>query len=270
MGLVFDSDIAKVYESWSHSPQGRTIEKSLEQLLVTLLDPKPGERVLDIGCGTGNHLLILSKLGLDVSGLDASPYMLNKARERLGHRSCLRMGIAEDLPFDDNEFDLAVLINTLEFLDDPIRALSEAGRVANRKVFVGVINSLSWHGLLKRTQGYLGEPLFGKAKFYNLWQVKSLLQMVYGDVPISWACTKKQPSFVEEISPFGKEFWRRQHHPFGCFLGISATMVYQVRTDNIPLKIRLKKAGQSLVGAKTLEDLKLSKGVHGDERGLSL
>ena len=270
MGLIFDNHIARIYESWHQSSHGQAIDRSIEQLLMALLDPRAGERVLDIGCGTGNHLLILSKLGLDVSGLDASPYMIYKAKARLGHRSSLKTGRAEDLPFDDNEFDIAVLINTLEFLDDPIQALHEAGRVAKRNVFIGVINSFSWNGLLRRIQGYLGDPLFGRAKFFNLWQLKSLLHLAYGRVPISWGCIRIRPSFIEDISPFAKDFWGRRQFPFGCFLGISATMLYGVKTDNLPVKISIKKARQSLIGAKTLEDAKRSKGVPGDERGLSV
>ncbi len=270
MGLIFDKNTARIYESWYQSSQGRAIDRSIEQLVLTLLDPKPGERVLDIGCGAGNHLIIFNKLGLDVSGIDASSHMIHKAEERLGQRCTLKTGTAEALPFDDNEFDLAVFINSLEFLDDPLQALREAGRVSNRRVFVGVINSLSWTGLLRRIQGYFGEPLFGRARFFSLWQLKSFLQMAYGPVPVSWGCIKVRPSFIEEMMPSGKPVWSWRHSPFGFFLGFSATMVYRHKMDNLPLKVRLKKASQSLMGARTIEDLKRSKGKHGDERGLSV
>jgi len=270
MGLIFDKNTARIYDSWYHSLHGRAIDRSIEQLILALLDPRPGERVLDIGCGTGNHLLIFSKLGLDVSGIDASPHMVDKARERLGQRCNLKIQAAENLPFDDNEFDLAVFINTLEFLDNPLQALREAGRVANRKVFIGVINSLSWNGLLRRVQGYLGDPLFGRARFYNLWQLKAFLYKAYGRVPISWDCARTRPSFIEGIRPFGRRLWDWKRCPFGSFLGISATMSYRFKTDNLPLKIKLKKASQSLIGANTIEDLNRCKGAHGNERGLSL
>ena len=115
MGLIFDENSAGFYESWRRSSQSRAIERSMEQLVLSLIDPEPGERVLDIGCGIGNHLLMFNKLGLNVSGVDASPYMVQEAKSRLGHRSTIKVGMAEDLPFDDNEFDLAVLVNTLEF-----------------------------------------------------------------------------------------------------------------------------------------------------------
>ena len=259
MGLIFDKNSAGFYESWRRSSQSRAIERSMEQLVLSLIDPEPGERVLDIGCGTGNHLLMFNKLGLNVSGVDASPHMVQEAKSRLGHRSTIKEGMAEDLPFDDNEFDLAVLVNTLEFLDKPLLALREAGRVANRKVFIGVLNSLSWNGILKRIQGYFGDPLFGQTTFYNLWQIKSLLQLAYGNVPISWQCIKIVPSFIEETIPLSKDFLGRKHSPFGFFLGLTATMVYRVKTDNLPLKAKLKTASQSLIAARTMKELNRNK-----------
>lgn len=242
MGLIFDKKTAQIYKSWYHSSQGRAIDGSIEQLVRTFLHPKPGNRVLDIGCGIGNHLIVFNRLGLDVSGIDASAHMIHKAEERLGHRCTLRTATAEALPFEDNEFDFAVFINSLEFMDDPLQALREAGRVAHKKVFIGVINSLSLSGLLRRIQGYLGDPLFSRSRFYNLWQIKSLLQMAYGPVPVSWGCIKTRPSFVEEPLPSKKRSWDGKHSPFGFFLGFSATMEYRVKTDNLPLKIKIKKA----------------------------
>jgi hypothetical protein len=178
--------------------------------------------------------------------------------------------MAEDLPFDDNEFDLAVLITTLEFLDDPLQALKEAGRVANRKVFVGVLNSLSWNGLKKRVQGMVSDTLFGRARFYNFWALKSLIRQAYGPVPISWSCCRVCPSLVDDMVPFGKTFWDSKRSPFACFLTMSATMVYRVKADSLPLRIRMKEATHTLICAQTLEDLNHSKGAHRDERGLSV
>ena len=253
MGLIFDQNTLGFYDSWRRSHQSRTIDRSIEPLVVSLLDPQPGERVLDIGCGTGNHLIMFSKMGLDVSGVDASSQMLAKARARLGHKSNFKIGMAEDLPFDDNEFDLAVLINTLEFMDNPLSALREAGRVAKKKIFIGVFNSFSWNGFLKTIQGYFGDPLFAQARLYNLWQLKSLLKLAYGTVPISWQCIRIMPSFIEDTFSFNRNAKSCKQSPFGFFLGLSATLVYRFETDNLPLKVRLKTAGHSLMGIKTLQ-----------------
>lgn len=257
MGVIFDKKIADAYEAWRRSAEGRAIEKTAEETIIALLDPKPGERVLDIGCGSGTHLLTLNRLGLNVSGIDASPYMISQAKERLGHRSHLRVGRAEDLPFDDNEFDLAVMINTLEFLDDPLQALREAGRVTNRKLFIGVINSFSWNGLHKRIQGYLGNPIFSHAKFYNLWKLKFLLQNAYGPVPMAWRCTHICPTLIDKLTPFCREAKNSRISPLGAFLGISAAMTYHVRTNNLLLKVGFKRARhpQPLIGGNSMEEL---------------
>ena len=250
MGIIFDKKDEQLYRSWYRSSEGRAIEGSIEQLIRTLLRPRPGERVLDIGCGAGNHLIVFKRMGLDVSGIDASPHMIHKAEERLGHRGALRTGIAESLPFEDNEFDLAVFINSLEFMDNPLQALREAGRVTKKKVFIGVINSLSRSGLLRRVQGYLGDPLFSRVRFYNLWQVKSLLQMAYGPVSVSWGCINTSSLWGERVSSPGKGFLDGKYALFAFFLGISATLEYRMKTDNLRLKIKLKKAGQPLMGSQ--------------------
>ncbi len=253
MGLIFDQTTLDYYDSWRRSHQNRTIENAMEPLLVSLLDPQPGERVLDIGCGTGTHLIMFSKMGLDVSGVDASPEMISKAKERLGHKSAFKVAMAEDLPFDDNEFDLAVLIHTLEFIDNPLSALREAGRVAKNKIFVGVLNSFSWNGFLKTLHGYFGDPLFAQARLYNLWQLKSLLKLAYGPVPISWQCIRIIPYFLEESLHLESDTTKYKHSPFGFFLGLSATLVYHYETSNLPLKVKFKTAGHSLMSLKTLE-----------------
>jgi len=262
MGIIFDKKDAQMYRSWYHSPEGRAIEGSMEQLIRTLLRPRPGERVLDIGCGSGNHLIVFNRMGLDVSGIDASAHMIQKAEERLGHCCGLKTGVAESLPYEDNAFDLSVFINSLEFMDNPLEALREAGRVTRKKVFIGVMNSFSWSGLSKKVQGYLGDPLFSRVRFYNLWQVKSLLQMAYGPVSVSWGCINTRFLGGESVISPGKGFRAGKYSPFAFFLGFSAILEYRMKTDALHLKVKLKKAGRPLMGAKTLENLKRDKGGH--------
>jgi ubiquinone/menaquinone biosynthesis C-methylase UbiE len=268
MGLIFDINAARFYESWYQSPQGRAMRRSAEELILTLLNPRSGERVLDIGCGGGYHLEFMSRLGLDVTGIDASPYMINLAAERLGNRCSLNRGMAEDLPYEDNEFDLAVLINTLEFLDDPLAALREAGRVARRQVFIGVMNSLAWHFLRTKSQNLFRESFFDQVKFFNVWELKSYIQLAYGPVPVEWRCAQAWPSFVEKTGI--NSLWNLRHWPFGSFLGASVRIVYSVKTDSIPLKIGVKKKGQTIAGELSMEKVDRIQEMQGDERSLSL
>lgn len=262
MGLVFDTRTAKAYEAWYRSPEGRALDQSLEQMLFTLLEPRPGDRALDVGCGSGNHLAILGRLGLDGTGVDASPCMVRGARDRLGDRCTLKVGTAEALPFEDNAFDFVVLINTLEFVDNPLEALREAGRVASRKVFVGVINALSWHGIRKKFRGFAGDPLFGEARFFNLWALKSLLREAFGHAPVSWRSVRIGTSFPSRARPPGPDPFGLSRSPFGAFLGLSVAIAYRVRALTIPLSVKVRQAGQSVIGTGSLQDLKRNGGLH--------
>lgn len=263
MGLIFDARAARLYEAWYQSLQGRAMERLVKESVSTLLELQAGERILDIGCGEGNHLQFFSRLGFDACGLDASPYMVRRARERLGHRCTLQVGDAEDLPFEDNEFDVALLINTLEFLDRPAEALMEAGRVARRCVFVGVTNSLSWYCLCTKLRSLFTKTLFTYATPYNLWELKSYVHSTLGDVPIKWRCAQVKAPVLEKIGGLLSEQWYLESCPFGSFLGLCATMNYRVRTMQTPLKARLEQVGRPVVGGVTMGELK-------NERSLSL
>jgi ubiquinone/menaquinone biosynthesis C-methylase UbiE len=87
-----------------------------------------GVRLLEIGCGTGTHLRILAEeYGCVVSGIDASPGMLEQAGAKLPDAD-LRLGLAEELPFADGDFDAALMTLVVQHLDRR-RAFSEAHRV---------------------------------------------------------------------------------------------------------------------------------------------
>ncbi len=88
---------------------------------VRALLPEEGEG-LEIGVGTGRFA---APLGLKY-GVDPSPAMRERARER---GVDVRDGIAEDLPYPDRRFDVALMTTTLCYLDDPAAAFSEVRRV---------------------------------------------------------------------------------------------------------------------------------------------
>lgn len=244
MGLVLDNNSIALYEKWLQSYAGRAMDEFIQMIVPGMLSLRKYDRVLDIGCGTGNHLLSLTKFGLDISGVDASPDMINIARSRLGNRCELKRGQAEDLPFNDNEFDIALLINALEFIDDPLTALKEAGRVARKKVLICVINRLSLYYPYVRLREVFCESLIRHIKPYHLWEMKSHIKGAYGSVPIVWKCTQDILPLMGRLNGPGPDRFKSFNWPFGSVLGISVTLNPLIRTGSLPLKIKVKKPEQ--------------------------
>jgi SAM-dependent methyltransferase len=108
----------------SEDQQVPTYEAALERL-----DLKPGQRVLDVGCGVGVFLGLVTDRGAQVYGLDAAEALIALARERLPEAE-LRVGEMEALPYEDGMFDLVTGFNSFFFANDITAALREAARVA--------------------------------------------------------------------------------------------------------------------------------------------
>jgi SAM-dependent methyltransferase len=89
------------------------------------LVPPAGRRTLDLGCGEGRVGAELQRLGHRVIGVDASPAMVELARER--HEAVV--ADAGALPFEDGSFDLVVAYMSVMNLDDPEAGVREAARV---------------------------------------------------------------------------------------------------------------------------------------------
>jgi len=101
-------------------------------------DLKAGDRILDVGCGKAFLLYEFTQVvpGIEVRGLDISPYAVANAKEEV--RPFLQTGNANHLPFADASFDLVLTINTLHnlYCYDLDRALREIQRVGRRHRYV--------------------------------------------------------------------------------------------------------------------------------------
>ena len=99
---------------------------------LALLDLRPGERLLIVGCGTGADLPFVPA-GVEVLATDLTPAMLQQARAhaRPGIEYRVMDGMALDLPDGgpDGGFDAAILHMVLEVIPDPARCLAEVARV---------------------------------------------------------------------------------------------------------------------------------------------
>jgi len=249
MGHIFDLKLAELYEAWQKSPEGILIDRLSNELIIRLLKPQKGERVLDVGCGTGNHLLLFCRLGLDITGIDASPYMLDIARSRLGDKASLDIGRAEDLPFEDNEFDLVTIINTLEFLDDPLITLREAGRVAKDRVFLGFFNGFSFGCICEKFFAIFNNSIFRKMRLFTLWGIKNYAKRAYGNVNIEWGSAQLIPLFFRKYAVGINPLSLLEPNPFGYFLGLTIKMIYTLKPEELRATERLRKGTETLIGS---------------------
>ena len=133
----WDGDRRICYGGYHYMP-GRWTK--VAQAMVDQYGIKPGDRILDVGCGKGFLLYELSILvpGLVVHGIDISDYAVINAKEEL--RGRLQVGDATSLPFSAASFDFVFSINTLHNLRcyDLEKALREIERVGRKNKYICV------------------------------------------------------------------------------------------------------------------------------------
>src|SRR5689334_5142892 len=109
---------------WWHIGRRRILAGFVEEICRRVTDRRP--RILDVGCGTGANLLLLSQYGA-AEGVDVSEDALAFCRER--GLDQVRKGAGEQLPYDDNTFDLVTAFDVVEHMDDDLAGLREMFRV---------------------------------------------------------------------------------------------------------------------------------------------
>jgi len=248
MGHVFNFNEAVAYDQWLRRPQTQAAFELEIQLMRDLLQPMRGETILDVGCGTGACLKAYLEMGLRVTGLDPSTYMLDIALDKIGNRASLYRGYAEDLPFDDNSFSYASLFTSLEFVADPKKSLEEAFRVAKDRVFIGVLNRYAIKGIQRRVKGIFTPTIFNHAQFFSVWELKQMIRSLIGNTPISWRTVCQLPPHSGKFVNHLEQNKIVQRCPFGAFAGIVVTLVPRFRTRPLTIRYQAKNPGGIVTG----------------------
>ena len=120
-----------------------TTQQIVGENLCETVDVFPGERVLDVACGSGNTAIAAARRFADVTGIDYVPALLERARERAAAERLeieFVEGDAEALPFEDGAFDCVLSTFGAMFAPDQERAAAELLRVCRSGGRIGMAN----------------------------------------------------------------------------------------------------------------------------------
>ena len=190
--------------------------RRLAPLFIDFAGLADGERVLDVGCGTGSLTFALPRAAnvAEIQAIDFSPVFVEEAKRRnTDSRISIGQGDATALPFEDNRFDRALAMLVLHFVPETGKAVSEMRRVVRPG---GVVAATVWDHLggmpvmrmvwdtiaaddqeLRRArQRYLYQPMMrpGEMKqcfvdqgLGNVEETQLLIRMDYADFDDFWA-----------------------------------------------------------------------------------
>jgi ubiquinone/menaquinone biosynthesis C-methylase UbiE len=107
----------------------RFIERKRIEKIAGLVNPDDNDRILDVGCGTGDILIEIMKRNnkARLFGIDASAYMTKRAAQRT--REKIIKSVAERLPFENNFFDKVLCSEVLEHVQNMKKSIDEISRV---------------------------------------------------------------------------------------------------------------------------------------------
>ncbi len=165
-GLPTRYDQVGALMSFAQDPRWR-------RAMVAAVDPRAGQRLLDVATGTGMVAAELVRRGAtEVVGLDQSEQMLSGARARLARtpelarRVTLVRGEAERLPFKDASFDGLTFTYLLRYVDDPAATMAELARVVKPGGRIGMVEfgvpSSAPLRVMWRAYTRVGLPLIGR------------------------------------------------------------------------------------------------------------
>ena len=173
-GNSFDK-IAESYDMWFQTPIGACLDNQEKDAVDDALKGAGKGSLLDLGCGTGHWSRYFHYKGFEVIGVDNSEGMLKVAKQKSSREIYYQTGNMEKLDFEDETFDITSAITSLEFTDNPQKALDEMWRVTKPggRIILGVLNKYSLFGLLRKSRKNIN--VFTNARFYGYVELKEIL-----------------------------------------------------------------------------------------------
>ena len=127
------------YNRWYHSQYGSWVGQLEFSLLCQFIQSVENDSLLDVGCGSGYFSRKFADVGLNVTGIDPDPAMIDFANSQNSDIHYI-IGGALELPFKKSEFDFSSAITSLCFIDKYQSALAEMWRVSKKGIVLGLLN----------------------------------------------------------------------------------------------------------------------------------
>lgn len=163
---------AEKYDSGNKGKHARSLYESV----LNRLDELSFNNLLDVGCGTGNLLkLISSRYDTQIAGVDLTPKMLNIARIKLGDEVDLKIADSEELPFDNDKFDMVICTDSFHHYPHPDKVLGEIKRVLKQDGMILIADPSVPAPLRQLVNLYFKLSRSGDVKIYPESVIRKLL-----------------------------------------------------------------------------------------------
>ena len=224
------------------------------------LEVAPGCRLLDVGCGAGQLALMAARDGVDVTGVDIAPNLVERASARArgeGLAARFLEGDAEDLPFEDHAFDVVGSLLGAMFAPQPDRVAAELLRVCSPG---GTIAMANW-----TAEGFVGRMLRTVSGFIApngtpsplLWGDEARVQERLGRGAAELQMVRRHFLFDYPFPPDEVvEFFARYYGPtHKAFQTLDAVAGQRLRRELVDLwsSANLAQGGVTMVQAEYLE-----------------
>ncbi len=202
INTTFDfGKIAKEYDAWYDTPQGKKIDEIEKKLFIRYLKKIPYKHIVEISAGTGHWTQLLSQQGKSITATDISENMLQVANSKNIDNTVFLKTDATNLPFVSNSVDVVVAITSIEFVMPKYKALEEINRILKPGGFF-LIGTLNRNGSLEQIRR--NNEVFANANFYTYKTLVSDLMKI-GKLPMVEGCLllpnpmETSPDKIEQV-----------------------------------------------------------------------
>jgi ubiquinone/menaquinone biosynthesis C-methylase UbiE len=124
----------KAYDLWSstYDDSPHILHELERNLIIDLIDPRPGDKILDAGCGTGKYTFEFSRNGADVTGVDFSEKIIEIAKKKNPEVKFVLADLKEKIPFNSKFFGKINCSQVFQHIEQPCSVLIEFKRLIKK------------------------------------------------------------------------------------------------------------------------------------------